>query len=524
MHDDVPSANPPASSSKEDELERLWREREEVRKRERALEGERDLLRRETRRPIRTLVVRLHRGIQLAPPSVVHRIVPPSPTAVPVLASTKDTPRRRAARKPAVTGRLAGDPLRKICAGASGRRTRFVHLGKNCLCFTARAVQPRNLMTLIDDLMPEYSFREVDHVAVTADAVATWTAARAIDLYQIRWVRNLFRLRTLPNRIASLMRDSLPASEATARIEDITNETGFLIVGEEPGREVVVGSVGKFWQAKIEFARVAPANFTSFSEADFGKLAWSLRVDPRDDGGAWITIDLRVAATDGASLARFRRYWTIIGRFSRAIRRAVLSECAEKLGALVLDRTRRLPGDEILAVADAQQTHAITIEAPPASVWPWLVQMGCQRAGFYSIDRLDNAGIESADHIIPELEHIAVGNIIPARPTGEEGFAVLRVEPDRLLVLGSPQLLPNSGKAWSLPYLMTWAFVLEPIGSSATQLIVRVRGAARPGRRLRARVTAAAVLAAHEIMERAQLSGLKRRVERLNAAAHLLRG
>jgi hypothetical protein len=379
-------------------------------------------------------------------------------------------------------------------------------------------------MTLIDGFIPDYSFREVDHVAVTADVVATWTAARTLDLYQIRWVRNLFRLRTLPNRITALLRDGQQPSEPTARIEDITNGTGFLILGEEPGREVVIGSVGKFWQPKIDFARVAPAEFASFSEANFGKLAWSLQVDPREDGGAWITIDLRVAATEGASLARFRRYWSIIGRFSRAIRRAVLRECAEKLGAQVLDRTRRLPGDEILPVADVQRTHAISIEAPPASVWPWLVQMGCQRAGFYSIDRLDNAGIESAFHIIPEMEHLTVGDIIPARPAGDEGFAVLRVESNRLLVLGSPQLLPKSGKAWSLPYAMTWAFVLEPIGSSAAQLIVRVRGAARPGRRLRARVTAAPFLAAHEIMERAQLSGLKRRVERLNAASHLLRG
>src|SRR5262249_60782541 len=117
--------------------------------------------------------------------------------------------------------------------------------------------------------------------------------------------------------------------------------------------------------------------------------------------------------------------------------------------------------------------------------------MGCERAGFYSIDHLDNAGIESAFHIIREMEHLAVGDIIPARPAGDEGFAVLRVESDRLLVLGSPQLLPKSGNAWSLPYAMTWAFVLEPIGSSATQLIVRVRGTALPERRLPALVTQA---------------------------------
>lgn len=379
-------------------------------------------------------------------------------------------------------------------------------------------------MALIDDFLPSYSFREVDHVAVAADVVATWTAVRAFDLFRIPWVRTVFRLRTLPSRIAARLHGGQPRSEPTARIEDITNETGFLVLGEEPGCEVVVGSVGKFWQSKIDFAGVAPVDFAHFSKAGFGKLAWSLRVDRREGGGAWITVDLRVAATDRESLARFRRYWFIIGRFSRAIRRAVLRSCADKLGSAALDYSRSLPSDEILQAADAQRTHGISIEAPPASVWPWLVQMGCQRAGFYSIDRLDNAGVPSADHIIPELEHIAVGDVIPARPTGMEGFVVLRVESERLLVLGSPQLQPKSGKAWALPYVMTWAFILEPIGSSATQLIVRVRGAYRPGRPLRARMMAAAVLAAHEIMELAQLSGLKRRVERLSTTTHLLRG
>jgi len=108
-------------------------------------------------------------------------------------------------------------------------------------------------MTLIDDFMPSYSFREVDHVAVAADVVATWTAMRALDLYRIRWVRTLFQLRTPPSRIAARLHGRQLTSEPTARIEDITNETGFLILGEEPGREVVVGSVGKFWQTKIDF-------------------------------------------------------------------------------------------------------------------------------------------------------------------------------------------------------------------------------------------------------------------------------
>jgi hypothetical protein len=111
-------------------------------------------------------------------------------------------------------------------------------------------------MPLIDDFMPSYSLHQIDHVAVTADPAATWSTVRAVDLYRIRWARALFQLRTLPSRLVARPHGGPLPLKPTARIEDITNDTGFLVLGEQPGREVVVGSVGKFWQAKIGFARV----------------------------------------------------------------------------------------------------------------------------------------------------------------------------------------------------------------------------------------------------------------------------
>ena len=75
---------------------------------------------------------------------------------------------------------------------------------------------------------------------------------------------------------------------------------------------------------------------------------------------------------------------------------------------------RPLPSDELLPDANGQLTHGVTIAAPPEAIWPWLVQMGCRRAGYYSVDTLDNAGARSAREIHPELLHIAVGDILPA--------------------------------------------------------------------------------------------------------------
>ena len=80
-----------------------------------------------------------------------------------------------------------------------------------------------------------------------------------------------------------------------------------------------------------------------------------------------------------------------------------------------------MPGDELLADA-AQTTRAITIGRPPAAVWPWLVQLGWGRAGWYSYDRIDNDGHQSATTIRPEWQHLEVGDAIAMTPT--LGFTV----------------------------------------------------------------------------------------------------
>jgi hypothetical protein len=68
------------------------------------------------------------------------------------------------------------------------------------------------------------------------------------------------------------------------------------------------------------------------------------------------------------------------------------------------EATRSLPGDELVANAKVRWNHAITIGARPADIWPWLVQMGCRRAGWYSYDGLDNGGVWSAERIVSEFQ------------------------------------------------------------------------------------------------------------------------
>ena len=160
---------------------------------------------------------------------------------------------------------------------------------------------------------------------------------------------------------------------------------------------------------------------------------------------------------------------------------------------------RHLPGDERVADAKVGWTHAITIRARPADIWPWLVQMGCRRAGWYSYDGLDNAGIPSADRIIPEFQQVQPGDIFPQTPKAKDRFVVQTVEPERTLVLGD-----DAGS-------MSWAFVLQPAGERSTRLITRSRGAYdRLALGLMLKVGGHP---AHFGMQRRQLLNLKRRAE-----------
>ena len=157
------------------------------------------------------------------------------------------------------------------------------------------------------------------------------------------------------------------------------------------------------------------------------------------------------------------------------------------------EAAKPLQGDELVPVSTAIETRGITIDAPPDAVWPWLVQMGYGRGGWYSYDQLDMGGT-SAVTLVPEWASLAIGDIVPTAPG--TGFAVRVLEPGRALVLYSDtalvetQMTPPegaepvpSGLAASGAFLRTapqdfsasWAFVLEPLEGGRTRLIERFR-------------------------------------------------
>lgn len=136
------------------------------------------------------------------------------------------------------------------------------------------------------------------------------------------------------------------------------------------------------------------------------------------------------------------------------------------------ERRRRMPGDGIVPQSVLTVTHAITIDAPPERVWPWIAQMGSLRGGWYSYDRIDNGGRASADRVLEQYQRVEPGDLLPSLPGATDSFIVAAVAPPRDLIL----IVPGAGGAKGTGGALTsWEHLLEPMGAGRSRLIVRAR-------------------------------------------------
>ncbi|MDI3213190.1 SRPBCC family protein [Arthrobacter sp. AL12] len=155
-------------------------------------------------------------------------------------------------------------------------------------------------------------------------------------------------------------------------------------------------------------------------------------------------------------------------------------------GASAQETAAPLPGDELVRTPRMQSTRAVTINAPPASVWPWLVQLGAGRGGLYGYDLRGNAagpGLHSADRILPEFQQLDVGDAVPLvfRRGRDVGIPVRRVEDGSVLGLGGTmdprtgQIKPSGGAPAGPRVELGWTFVLQPVNGDGTRLLSRTR-------------------------------------------------
>jgi hypothetical protein len=177
-------------------------------------------------------------------------------------------------------------------------------------------------------------------------------------------------------------------------------------------------------------------------------------------------------------------------------------------GAVGQESGEPLPGDDLIADPDLTATRAITVHAPAGRIWPWIVQLGQGRGGFYSYDFLENlAGcdIHSADRIVPEWQDVRAGDEVRLAP--QVGLTVASVERGRSFVLRGGIPMGDSAP----PYDFTWAFVLKGQPDGSTRLLVRERyGYTRRW----AWLLVEPVTAVSFVMSQRMLGGIRDRAER----------
>jgi len=171
-------------------------------------------------------------------------------------------------------------------------------------------------------------------------------------------------------------------------------------------------------------------------------------------------------------------------------------------GATAEELARRMPGDEIVRHPIFNATRAVTVNARPEYIWPWIVQIGFYRAGWYTYDLLDNAGRRSAERIAQELQHMNVGDLVPMGPGKSAGIWVKEVVPNRSMVWWGKK-----------DETTTWVWSLDSLPDGKTRLLTRVRAPLFLSQPLTIVWLVMFELADFPMM-RKLLLGIKRRVER----------
>ena len=169
---------------------------------------------------------------------------------------------------------------------------------------------------LLDRFLPGPRFAERYELYVNASTELAWEAVEQVDLADDRVVATLLRLRGL-------------GRPRSARLADFERH-GFVRLATEPGRELVLGVVGRFWTPSGGVLSVEHEEFAAFDRPGYLKAAWNFRVEPSGPG-ALVSTETRVTPTDRKALLLFRPYWLVVRPFSGLIRRRMLA--AVKAGA-----------------------------------------------------------------------------------------------------------------------------------------------------------------------------------------------
>ncbi|WP_217921643.1 hypothetical protein [Miltoncostaea oceani] len=186
------------------------------------------------------------------------------------------------------------------------------------------AVATRGEELLIDGLMRHYDATVVRHEVVDAPPAVVWDALRDLDLAEVGAgapvARLLMAVRGLPEAVVRRLRGR-PAPPPPERLPLVEPERiGWIMLGQRPGRELVVGAVGHFWTPSIRWREdVGADGFAAFDEPGWAAIAWGFTLRPYGEGRTLLTTECRTHATDAAARRGFLRYWRLVGPFAAYI-------------------------------------------------------------------------------------------------------------------------------------------------------------------------------------------------------------
>ena len=178
---------------------------------------------------------------------------------------------------------------------------------------------PNGSDPLLDDFMPSFDVVERHQRKVAAPAAITLAVAGEMDLFHTPVVRTIFKAR-------ELLLGTDPDERARPRglLADVQS-MGWVVLGEIPGREIVMGAATRPWEANVTFRSIGADRFAAFAEPGYVKIAWTLRADPIGPNASIFSTETRAVATDAAAAARFRRYWAFLSPGIILIRRLSLA-------------------------------------------------------------------------------------------------------------------------------------------------------------------------------------------------------
>lgn len=172
---------------------------------------------------------------------------------------------------------------------------------------------------LIDDWMPAYDAVERHSMLVDAPAERIWAVARTLDLSRSPVVRVLFALRSVGGLFSPRRKDG----RALGTTMEGLRESGFVVLEERPGEEMLLGLVGRFWRLSGGIVRVTAEGFRAFDRPGYATATWNFTLVP-EGGRMRLATETRVRCTDDASRRAFLRYWRLVGPFSALIRMEML--------------------------------------------------------------------------------------------------------------------------------------------------------------------------------------------------------